>query len=339
MQDFQHTTETSHEFLRLALPIMQEYNIPVTPKNYALFYTYISGENSLLKETIDQYRENNKPLTEKICHELFQMHIAAIDEARLQTLQGDMVKVLDYIHQSIISSGDDTSQFERSFSTHREKLLSDVDIVTIREIVEALVSDTQSMQVVGSKLRKNLEEGSEEIDKLREQLQAAKRDALTDPLTNLPNRRAFDARLALLTEEQTGCSLLILDIDHFKNFNDQYGHLLGDKVLRHVANMTSNCVKGRDFIARYGGEEFAVLLPETPLANAALVAEDIRKTIEKTRLVKKENHEPISPVSISIGVAEYHAPESINTFIGRADKALYRSKNNGRNRVTRETDL
>lgn len=338
MQDFLHNTETSHELLRLTLPFMQEHDIPVTPKNYALFYTYVSGESNLLKETIDHYLETKKPLSEKVCNELFQLYIATIDEERLQILQGDMIKVLDYIHQSIVSTGDDTSQFEKSFSSHREKLLSDVDIVTIREIVETLVSDTQAMQAVGNRLRSNLEEGSEEIDKLREQLLEAKRDALTDPLTGLPNRRAFEKRLASDIEEQQVYSLLILDIDHFKKFNDQYGHLLGDKVLRHVANTTSNCIKGRDFVARFGGEEFAVLLPGTALTNAVLVAEDIRKTIEKTRLVKKENHEAIGPVTISIGVAEYHAPESMNTFIERADKALYRSKHKGRNRVTKETD-
>ncbi|MGD8811288.1 MAG: GGDEF domain-containing protein, partial [Thioalkalispiraceae bacterium] len=305
----------------------------------ALFYTYVSGEDRLLKQTMDQLLQTRGQFTEQLCEQLFQTHIATMDEERLKNLQGDMIKVLDYIHQSLVATGNDTSQFEKSFSSHREKLLSDVDVVTIREIVETLVSDTQAMQAVGHRLRENLEEGSDEISRLREQLNEAKRDALTDPLTGLPNRRAFDSHLNNLIKEQTSCSLLILDIDHFKHFNDEYGHLLGDKVLRHVANSTQSCIKGRDFVARFGGEEFAILLAETPLGGAARVGEEIRKTIEKTRLVKKESHEPIGPVTISIGVAQYHAPETLEMLIERADKALYRSKNKGRNRVTQETEL
>jgi diguanylate cyclase len=123
------------------------------------------------------------------------------------------------------------------------------------------------------------------------------------------------------------------DIDHFKKINDNYGHLFGDKVIRAVAQVLTDNVKGRDTAARYGGEEFIVLLPNTPLEGARALAEKIRSTIEGGR-IKKGGGEETAKVTISLGVSRYAPGESSASFIERADKALYVSKQSGRNQVS-----
>ena len=156
------------------------------------------------------------------------------------------------------------------------------------------------------------------------------------------NRKSLEIKLDELTawakEKNADLCLLMIDIDHFKTFNDKYGHLVGDEVLRKVGRALVDSVKGKDFVARYGGEEFAVLLPSTPLGGGLAVAEILRKNIAETDLVRKDTGASIGLVSVSIGVARYRPEaDSIAMLISRADNALYRSKIGGRNRVTQES--
>jgi diguanylate cyclase len=124
------------------------------------------------------------------------------------------------------------------------------------------------------------------------------------------------------------------DIDFFKKVNDTYGHVFGDKVIRVVAQTLKDNVKGKDLAARYGGEEFVILLQDTPANGARILAERIRTAVENGRIRRAGNDESIAKITISLGVASYRAGESASDFIERADKALYESKIQGRNRVT-----
>jgi diguanylate cyclase len=141
--------------------------------------------------------------------------------------------------------------------------------------------------------------------------------------------------IAIKTAADSYCVLMI-DIDHFKKINDTYGHLVGDKVIRFVADTLKKQVKGKDTVARFGGEEYVILLPETTLSGALSVAENIRSAIEKTRIKRLETDEAISQVMVSIGVARYLPGESTDQLLDRADAALYTSKSKGRNRITIE---
>lgn len=160
--------------------------------------------------------------------------------------------------------------------------------------------------------------------------------ATTDALTSLCNHGCFqsqlDEEISRVRRYDHSMSLLMLDIDKFKSFNDQFGHQAGDEVLRAVAAVLRSHTRDVDTVARYGGEEFAVILPETPLENARIVAERIRASVEDARVSIPDQPEPLR-VTISIGATLYKYTDSKNEFIDRADQALYQAKDQGRNRI------
>ena len=175
------------------------------------------------------------------------------------------------------------------------------------------------------------------IADLKQKLSVIGHDAQHDPLTALANRRRFDAFLrdAADTADNDGTplTLLLIDIDHFKRFNDTYGHTLGDDVLRLVGRMLADNTRRDDLAARYGGEEFAIVLPNTDLAVGIAVAEDLRRRIARQRVVDRATGNLVDAVTCSIGVAEYRMAEATDALTDRADQAMYRAKDAGRNRV------
>ena len=160
--------------------------------------------------------------------------------------------------------------------------------------------------------------------------------AITDGLTRLYNSRSFYSQLEMEVDRfnryQHPLTLLLLDIDHFKDYNDKYGHLEGDKVLVRFSQIIRTCLRTNDSAYRYGGEEFTVILPETAGEEARTVAQRIRAALEAEPFSPEDGEEVT--VTISIGLTEYHAKEELSTFIQRADKAMYRSKRSGRNKVS-----
>jgi diguanylate cyclase (GGDEF)-like protein len=158
--------------------------------------------------------------------------------------------------------------------------------------------------------------------------------ATTDTLTGLINRQAFDILfseyLNYAIRSNATLSAVMFDIDHFKQINDRYGHLTGDRVIKQVAEIARNSVRRHDFIARWGGEEFMVLLKDCEIAQAEIVAEKIRSAIANHDFKLDENN---SVVTISAGVANYTADETAESFFTRIDKALYQAKQSGRDRI------
>jgi len=170
-----------------------------------------------------------------------------------------------------------------------------------------------------------------EAQAIKTRLQQETLRALTDTLTQLPNREAFNERLQMehqrhLRYKNPAC-LALLDIDHFKQVNDQYGHLVGDRVLQYVAKKIKHCIRKTDFLARYGGEEFILIMPETPLEAAANVVEKIRVAVADMPL------DNIGSVTLSAGISTFDNKGQAEHLVEQADKALYTAKGNGRNRV------
>jgi diguanylate cyclase len=198
------------------------------------------------------------------------------------------------------------------------------------------------MEKTNNALEARLKASKHEITQLQHNLEAVRNESLTDPLTTLANRKFFDLALdkAMAESAKSGepLSLLMTDIDHFKKFNDTFGHLTGDQVLRLVAQAVKQNVKGQDVAARYGGEEFAVVLPRTALQQALTVADHIRRAVMGKELMKRSTGEHLGRITISIGVAVRRPDDTAQSLIGRADTGLYAAKRNGRNRVICEAD-
>ena len=204
-------------------------------------------------------------------------------------------------------------------------------------LVAAILQATRRMQHQAQQLAMQLEQSSRQIDGLRTDLASAQREAHTDSLTGIANRKCFDHELRAAAEEAITSArplcLLLADIDHFKRFNDTFGHQVGDQVLRLVAEVLTRSIKGRDRAARYGGEEFAVILSQTELDGARNLAEQIRRTVAGSRIRSKTNGRDLGHITMSIGCTRYLPGEPLTRLIQRADDALYRAKRAGRNRV------
>ena len=211
------------------------------------------------------------------------------------------------------------------------------DADDLANMIKTVLAETVIIVGKSQQLKESLDESSVEVTALKRDLEMAREEALTDGLTGIGNRKFLDLRLRdeVMVAMESGEALCVIlsDIDHFKKFNDKYGHTIGDEVLKLAASVLKNSVKGQDTPARYGGEEFCIVLPQTVLTNAAKLADNLRATLAKRGLTNKKTGESYGRITMSLGVAMYRPGESIENLVNRADEALYRAKENGRNRV------
>ncbi|HSR67170.1 MAG TPA: diguanylate cyclase [Acidobacteriota bacterium] len=335
--------EISAEYLRMALPLIARHGVPCNPVNYAVWYEYVADSCRELKAEIDSLAERGQSLTNEICHGLYRKYLSDPDSEVLRRLQEELKRVLGDVHGSMLEAGQQADRLDESLRDYGDRLESAPDAAGLREIVGGILGRVEMMKQSNGTLRRRLEDSAREVDTLRKELRKTRHEAYTDPLTGLPNRKAFDQTLkdamrgALEKERSLG--LILIDIDHFKRFNDTYGHLLGDKVLKQVGTVLRQSTKGKDTPARYGGEEFAIVLPDTPLQGACALAESIRLAVEAGRVRRIESGETVGRVTVSAGVACWKPGEKHSDFFGRADAALYQSKQSGRNQVTSEAEL
>lgn len=321
----------------MTLPVMARHKVPVTPPNYAVWYSYVSGTDSRLTAEIDRLIESKTAFTGEINDRLFRDFASECDLEQFNKVRGEMATILNEVSGTLSTVGSEAQSYGGTLDGVVRDIETSRDLDDIREVLISLVTETRSMQRSTHLLQEHLESKSHEITLLQEELEAERKRASRDPLTGLANRMALFDALEKMTDnsgESRPLSVLMLDIDHFKRVNDTFGHLIGDRVIRFVAQVLQQNTKGRDLAARYGGEEFAVLLPDTGLEGAKAVAERIRVTVADAKLVRSDNKEPLGQITTSVGVAQYHRGEDAAEFINRADQALYASKHNGRNKVT-----
>jgi len=335
---YEESKAVSGEILRMVVPAMAAHNAACHPVSYAVWYEYFSGCNSSLRAELDPRLQRGEILEEGDVTQLFERHVSGPHETTVRRLCEELRQVAGEISASARQAGADAGEYAQSLTAAGRRLESLSDHPVLQSFVRELVEGAARMRRSVGALEERLEANSRQINELREALVQARNEALIDPLTGLMNRRGFDTALQELIggEEATasGACLLMVDIDHFKRINDAHGHLVGDKVIRAVAQVLKNGVKGRDTVARYGGEEFSVLLPATPLAGACALAEQLRRTVERGRIRRADNREAVASVTVSVGVTAFRAGEAIEEFVQRADAALYASKQSGRNRVT-----
>jgi diguanylate cyclase len=339
----QEEHERTLAFAEIALGQIRALGQSASPRNFEIWYHYATGYNQSLNQAINEVLARKSALDEVDLGEIYDTYIAA---SRLgDRMDSVNTRVLDEIKQVITTidaaAGSATSYSQR-LSLASEKLAQAKDSEALRAVIDHLVQGAKEMELNNKKLETRLAASRQEIEQLQQNLETVRSEALTDPLTTLANRKYFDAALSKgiteAVERNEPLSLLMADIDHFKTFNDQYGHLTGDQVLRLVALAVKQNVKGRDVAARYGGEEFVIALPNTSLQSAITVADHIRRAVMTKELMRRSNGERLGRVTLSIGVAALRPDDTAQLLIERADNCLYAAKRNGRNRVICEAD-
>lgn len=338
---FNDDREQAAEYGAKAMEAMAKNEIPATPSNYAIWYVYNSGAHPDLRRDMDILISNSQEFTTERNFELYDQHFG--DSAQTVALQQTSERIENAVSQLVSlvgEAGETTVGYGESLQSYSGKLAGSATADEVRSTVAGILEETRKMAEQHKKLEGNLQNSQLEIKNLRNDISSIRQEALTDALTGIANRKCFDDRMRLYVQEamENGepLCLLMLDIDHFKKFNDNFGHQLGDEVLKLVARTFTESVKGRDLPARYGGEEFTILLPQTAIDNSMVVAEQIRSTVERRRIVNRNNGQTLGAITLSAGLAQYRLGEPVASLIKRADEALYRAKRDGRNRVCLE---
>ncbi len=335
--------ERTMAFADIAFGQIKALRQEASPRNYEIWYTYATGYSPSLNQKINETLAQSGTLSDADLEQIYETYLSPtrlndrIDKVGEQVM-GEIEQVMAMVDAAV---GTATS-YSESLADVTQQLGQSKDREGLRSIVESLVQTAKEMEQSNQKLEARLTASKQEINVLQENLEVVRTESLTDPLTQLANRKYFDTTLerAIVDSraKNEALTLLLTDIDHFKNFNDSFGHLTGDQVLRLVAMSLKQNVKGQDTAARYGGEEFAVVLPNTVLRSAITVADHIRRAVMTKELMKRSTGEHLGRVTISIGVATLHKGDTVQSLIERADTCLYAAKRHGRNRVICETD-
>jgi diguanylate cyclase len=320
---------------------MRLHAIPATPRNYEIWYSVCAAENPALNERIEILLQRGETVTPSLLESLYREFFAspvdaeALDQrsTELQNLATEMADRVSTDRRLIAGLG-------QAFGSCAASLRPTPKADELRRAAATLGSASAQASERLQALEQLFTASVARIDYLKVKLAEAQHEATRDALTGLANRRMFDAALARAIRhaqvEGGKLALMMLDIDHFKQFNDTHGHLLGDGALRLVASVLTSHIKGRDTAARYGGEEFAIILPGADLAGAVSLGDQIRLALERRPVLNRASGQRLGAITCSIGVAQYRSEEPAGELVARADRSLYRAKADGRNVVRTE---
>lgn len=335
---YSHTKEKAGELASQTLERIHMEGLAPVPQNFELWYVYYSQANPEVVRAIDILVANKQKITDERCEEIHQRFLSESKENERVRQAGDKIQeTIRGVTSSVHDVKSATHKYNEALQGATGKLGKNASAEEVRATLDAVLASTSDMISTNAKLEEQLEKSTAVMAELQRDLELVRKQALTDGLTSLANRKAFDAELSRVVEDakangETFC-LILMDIDHFKSFNDNFGHQVGDQVLRLVARTLIDGVKGRDMAARYGGEEFALLLPQTNLQGGVKVADSLRAIVQGKELVNRNTGDKLGRVTLSGGVAEFVPGEPVEKLVERADTALYTAKHNGRNQI------
>lgn len=320
-----------------ALTFIQKTELLPTPETYEVWFTYFARSKPDLIRAVDALFEKNTQITDAICIDLYNRYLSDYkNEGRIRVAGEQLQNTISNVADSMLTVKAATSDYNQSLEDVREQF-NKASPDDAQQLIKTAAEKTRVMLEENRKLEERLSESAALMEDLKRDLEFVRKEAVTDGLTGLSNRKAFDGELdrmiAEAKAENKSFALMMVDIDHFKSFNDKFGHQVGDQVLRLVARTLKDGLKGRDFAARYGGEEFAILLPETPRDGAVAVGNALRKVLANKDVVNRTTGDVLGRITMSIGVAEFHQDMIADDLLEKADKALYEAKNAGRNQV------
>ena len=317
----------------------EQHGLWPSPQNYALIYRLVVDAQSPAAQAVRSATSDGVRLSQRDADEIMAAHglahgggASATDAASAALLSATRQQVEEFT-ALVEASRAEAKSYGEDLEAGAARLAAAGDgddrVATLIGITRAMVERTRAAE-------QQLSAARSEAENLRSKLAEASAEARSDPLTRLPNRRAFEERFAQLQEQGATVSLAICDIDRFKRINDTYGHGVGDRVLRSVAALLRECCQGH-LVARLGGEEFVVLFEGLAPEPAAAIIDDARATLAAKKFRLRENDAPLGQVTFSAGVASAVHPCG-TPALQRADELLYLAKSAGRNRVLAESD-
>jgi diguanylate cyclase len=316
-------SESTNEFLC-------HYQIPPSPVNYSVVYLYASKRNEKLAAELDRHIQSYQEIDLTFIEGLFEKYISqshSIDKQILEPIEKSLTTTLEKINTQVDSDkviASNLKKAEKALSKHEYQK-------SMQNVVAFLMSSITTSQQQHSDLSLELTRACGEVNFLKSKLEAARHEAIVDALTGLFNRRGCDMKLQALDIEQVHSSLAI-DIDHFKNINDQFGHFIGDKVIQRIAKVIKSSISDKDIAVRFGGEEFIVVMVNKTMTQAHDIAEKIRLAISELKLMQKDSKAYLPKISVSIGIAERQDELNWTALFEQADTALYQAKKSGRNK-------
>ena len=326
-----------------ALTLMEKHGIPAHPNNFTVWYHYFAETYPDLKKEADRVLSENGPVSESSSLELYERYFTFNqDETQISSAAMKIETQLERLVNFIGDSKRGAKNYGDALEGASKNLHADLPITDLKKLIDGVKSATNQMQKRTRMLEDKLTASAAEMKDLRKELEETKVEAMTDGLTGLFNRKTFDASLRRIAGEVSLGSrdlcLAMLDIDHFKKFNDTYGHQVGDQVIKLVASVMSDSIPSGCIAARYGGEEFALILPNMSAEDSTDIATTICDKIRRRPLVNRATNESLGRVTISAGISKMAIGETIANFLARADEALIKAKRDGRDRVVSEYD-
>lgn len=326
--------------LKKIIPLMGKYSIPTTPTHYAVWYTYVAQTDPVITKEIDEAIKQEGFCTKVTSEMLYNKHLATKTERDTVELKQCLEAMVHDLTSSVGDTIAETTNFnkmiEKNFahlSAIEDKGLSIEDTMLL---VKNIIKNANDIQQSSNEFTQKLAQAQKEINVLKKELNIVKLETTHDALTGIFNRRALDSDLHHFISSGKPFSLIMVDLDHFKNINDTYGHRIGDMVLKAAAKVLNDRSIGVGRAYRYGGEELALVLNNKPLYIARKFADVCRTDIEKISVKSRRNNQNktlLSIVTASFGVAAFEKGDNYSSIIDRADAQLYQAKKLGRNRV------
>ncbi|WFE69313.1 GGDEF domain-containing protein [Thiomicrospira sp. R3] len=333
------TFEKAQKIFKHITDIFEEKQINPSPINYLVWYSYFKGDKPKLRQELDLILQDPFGYNDRAGRRLYAEHLD--DDQEQSDLDKLFKRLLDAMMKKLTAWTNKLESSTEQFDKYTKDLSNNtLNQDELKSLTHSMINTTAQMRDHNQTFQQELMTALTEIQRLKRQLLEARAESMQDELTQLGNRKAFNLAIEELTTQEPASSLFLImtDIDHFKSFNDRFGHLVGDSVLRYLANILRKEQKPNLTNYRYGGEEFAILIKDTDLEQVKNHAETLRQDLQKVHLKRKDTGEVLPDITASFGIAQYRQYEPIDDFIKRADDMLYRAKQQGRNCIVSEFD-
>jgi diguanylate cyclase len=325
---------------------MAEHEAPFTPVTFAVWYEHLAGINPALSRRLITLLETEPRLSDGSTQALYQDCVADADaeateaiRSRIQGVMQDVAMVASATSANAKVYGEQLEDLSKALDAASAEGGEPAPALDLAARIGSVAQETQRMHAAVAGLHDMVRDHSREVERLRAELERARVEAVTDPLSGLHNRRGFDdalrALLAFPPLRERRHAVLLFDLDHFKRVNDTYGHATGDLVIEGMGAILRRLTRHDGLAAaRIGGEEFAVLMRSVAPDQPHQLAEAVRAMVRRMMIKKRGTQQVVDTITVSVGIAFGDATSDAQRLLAAADQALYRSKEEGRDRVS-----